>query len=78
MIVGKLGRKVSCVYNKDVKCIVLVNGKKRCIFEETTDEQRENGKVQVGVCALLPQSERERFIVAMEKEGYKNPKSWQT
>jgi hypothetical protein len=75
---GRLGRKVSCNYNKDIKCLLLFNGKKRCIFEETTDKQGENGRVQVGVCALLPQSERERFLAAMKKEGYHNPKSWKT
>jgi hypothetical protein len=36
--VGKLGRKVCCNFDKDVKCILIVKGQKGCVFEETTEE----------------------------------------
>jgi hypothetical protein len=74
--VGKFGRKVCCNYDANVKCILLVKGHKRCIFEETTEKQRERGERQLGVCALLPQKERDGFLAAMKKEGISNFKSW--
>ncbi len=67
---GKLGRKVCCEFDKNVKCILLIQGHKRCVFEETSEEQRERGERQLGVCGLLPQSEREGFLAAMKKEGF--------
>ncbi|MGE5574663.1 MAG: hypothetical protein ACM3UL_00870 [Ignavibacteria bacterium] len=73
---GKLGRKVCCEFDKNVKCILLIKGRKRCVFDETTKEQHERGERQLGVCALLPQSERESFLLAMKKEGLSNFRSW--
>jgi hypothetical protein len=73
---GKLGRKVYCNYDKNVKCILLVNGNKRCVFEETTDKQQERGEIQLGVCALLPESEREKVLIAVKKAGISNFRSW--
>ena len=73
---GKLGRKICCDFNKDVKCILLVKGHKGCVFEETTSEQQEKGEKQLGVCALLPQTERELFLAEMKKAGFSNIKSW--
>jgi hypothetical protein len=75
--VGKLGRKISCDFNKDVKCILLIKGYKRCVFEETNEKQREKGEQQLGVCALLPQSERDEVLAAIKKEGISNLRSWQ-
>ena len=65
---GKLGRKVYCNFDKKVKCILLIKGYKRCVFEETTKEQNVKGERQVGICALLPQSERESLVEAMKKK----------
>lgn len=48
--VGKLGRKIYCDFNNDVKCILLIKGHKRCVFEETNEKQRERGEQQLGVC----------------------------
>jgi len=73
---GKLGRKIYCEFDKNVKCILLIKGHKRCVFDETTEEQRERGERQLGVCALLPHSEREHFLAAMKKQGLSNFKSW--
>lgn len=69
---GKLGRKICCNFNKEVKCILLVDGNKLCIFDETTEEQHEKGDVQMGICPLLPKSEREGFLAAMKEEGFTN------
>jgi hypothetical protein len=74
--VGKLGRKICCNFNKDVRCILLVKGYKGCIFEETTEGQRKRGEQQLGVCALLPKSERDNFLAQIKKEGFSNFKSW--
>jgi hypothetical protein len=76
MKMGKLGRKVSCNFNKNVKCILLNKGQKQCVFDETSEKQRERGERQLGVCALLPQSERESFLAALKKEELSNFKSW--
>jgi hypothetical protein len=73
---GKLGRKVYCDYNKNVKCILLIKGRKRCIFDETTKRQHEKGEVQVGICALLPESERAAFLTSIKEKDYRNFRSW--
>ena len=73
---GKLGRKICCDFDKDVKCILLTKGYKRCIFEETSREQHQKGEKQLGVCALLPQSERENILAAIKKEDLTNFRSW--
>ena len=72
----KLGRKICCNYDKNVKCILLVNGHKRCIFDENTEKEQDKGELRVGTCALLPQSEVERFVAAMKKEGFTNFRRW--
>jgi hypothetical protein len=73
---GKLGRRVCCNFDKNVKCILFIKGHKRCVFEETTEEQHERGERQLGICALLPQSERESLLTAMKKEEISNFRSW--
>jgi len=74
--VGKLGRKVCCDFNKDIKCILLANGHKQCVFDETTETQHERGEQQIGVCALLPQVERDNVLAALKKDGASNFRSW--
>jgi hypothetical protein len=69
---GKLGRKICCNFNKEVKCILLVDGNKLCIFDESTEDQNEKGDAQIGICPLLPESEREELLAAMKEEGYSN------
>jgi len=73
---GKLGRKIYCDFDKDVKCILLVKGHKGCVFEETSEEQQKRGEQQLGVCALLPQSERDHILAEIKKEGFSNFRSW--
>ncbi|MCW4024823.1 MAG: hypothetical protein NWF01_07305 [Candidatus Bathyarchaeota archaeon] len=73
---GKFGRKVCCDYNQNIKCILLSKGKKHCIFKETTPTQEQNGQVQLGVCALLPEKEREGLIAALKKENPSDLKTW--
>jgi hypothetical protein len=73
---GKLGRKVCCSFDKNVKCILLIKGQKRCVFEETTEKQHGRGERQLGVCGLLPKSEQEGFLAAMKKEGLSNLRTW--
>jgi hypothetical protein len=75
-ILGKLGRKICCTFDKDVKCILLVKGRKRCVFEETSEEQKKRGEQQLGVCALLPQSERDHILAQIKKEGFSNFRTW--
>jgi hypothetical protein len=72
----KLGRKICCGFNKDVKCILLVKGYRHCVFEETTEKQREKGEQQLGVCALLPQNEREKILEQIKKEKVLSFRSW--
>ncbi len=72
---GKLGRKICCEYDTNVKCILLVRGHKQCVFEETTEKQQERGEQQLGVCALMPESERAK-ILAQIKSKVSNFKSW--
>ncbi len=67
---AKLGRKIKCEYNKDVKCILLVNGNKLCVFDETSEEQIEQGEAQFGFCPLLPKSEREGLESFLKQEGF--------
>ena len=74
--VGNLGRKICCNFDKNVKCILLIKGHKRCVFEETSEKQHGRGELQLGVCALLPQSEREEFLTAMKKKMLSNFRSW--
>jgi hypothetical protein len=69
---GKLGRKICCNFNKEVKCILLVDGNKLCIFDENTEEQNEKGDAQLVICPLLPELEREELLAAMKEEGYSN------
>jgi hypothetical protein len=73
---SKLGRKICCNFNKDVKCILLIKGHKRCVFEETSKEQHERGEQQLGVCALLPESERDEILAVIKKETLQNFRSW--
>jgi hypothetical protein len=73
----KLGRKICCDFNKEAKCILLIKGRKRCVFDETSEEQHERGAMQLGLCALLPESEREHVLAALKKEGASNIKSWE-
>ena len=67
---GKFGRKICCNFDNNAKCILLIEGNKRCVLNETTEEQHENGKVQFSICPLLPESERDGFLAEMEKKGY--------
>lgn len=55
---------------------MLVDGHKLCVFDETTEEQEERGDFQLGMCPLLPESERNGFIDAMKKEGFNISKRW--
>ena len=73
---GKLGRKIRCNYNPNVKCILIVKGQKQCVFEETTKKQLEKGEQQLGVCALLPESERNNILTQIKNEEVLNFRSW--
>jgi hypothetical protein len=71
---GKLGRKIGCEFDKDAKCILLVDGNKLCVFDETTEEQEEEGDIQFGFRPLFPESEREGLLASMKEEGFSNIK----
>jgi len=75
---GKFGRKICCNFDNNVKCILLIDGNKRCVLDETTEEQHQNGKAQFSICPLLPDSERNGFLAEMEKKGYHNFRSFKT
>jgi hypothetical protein len=55
---------------------MLVDGNKLCVFDETTEEQEKRGDFQIGMCLLLPESEREDFMDAMKGEGFNITKRW--
>jgi hypothetical protein len=73
---GKFGRKVCCDYNQNIKCILLSNDKKHCIFKETTPKQEQEGQVQLGMCALLPEKERQAILEALKEENPDDLKTW--
>jgi len=73
---GKLGRKICCNYDPNVKCILIAKGQKQCVFEETTEKQQEEGEQQIGVCALLPESERENILAQIKNDKVLNFRSW--
>jgi hypothetical protein len=73
---SKFGRKVCCNFNTNVKCIILADGNKLCVFDETTEKQEERGDFQLGMCPLLPESERNGFMDEMKKEGFTISKRW--
>jgi hypothetical protein len=75
-MMGKFGRKVCCDFHGNVKCILLVDGNKFCIFDETSEEQAETGYIQFGMCPLLPKLEREELIDALKAEGLGIKKRW--
>jgi hypothetical protein len=55
---------------------MLVNGNKMCLFDETSEEQKESGDLQFGLCPLLPEHERKGMIEAMKEEGFGIKKQW--
>jgi len=61
-----------------VKCILLVKGHKLCVFDETTEKQREKGEQQLGVCALLPHNERDNILTQIKKEKVSSFRSWKS
>jgi hypothetical protein len=61
-----------------VKCILLVKGHKLCVFDETTENQREKGEQQLGVCALLPHYERDNILAQIKKEKVSSFRSWKS
>ncbi len=69
----KLGRKVCCEFKKDVRCVVLIDGKKFCFIDETTEEQfYEKREMQLAFCPLFPEVEKVAFMAALKKEGFSN------
>lgn len=77
MTLGKLGRKICCEFKRDVQCILLVDGNKLCVFDETTEEQyTERGELQFGFCPLLPSSERNGLIASLMEEGFSHLRSF--
>ena len=73
---SKFGRKVCCNFNTSVKCFMLVDGNKLCVFDETTEEQEKRGDFQIGMCPLLAKSERDSVMDAMKREGFGIKKRW--
>jgi len=74
---GKLGRKICCKFKKDVQCISLVNGKKLCYLDETTEEQfSEKLELQFAFCPLFPEVEKVAFMVALKEKGFSIGKRW--
>ncbi len=74
---GKLGRKVRCRFKEDVECMGLVNGKKLCYMDETTEEQfYEKHEMQFMYCPLLPEVEKVAIMAAMKKEGFTISRRW--
>ncbi len=68
---SKLGRKISCKFKSDVRCIMLVNGKKLCFFDETSDEQfYERHEMQFVFCPLFPEVEKVEFMTSLKEGGF--------
>jgi hypothetical protein len=60
------------VFNKEEKCLFLINGEKLCVQDETTEKQDEHGDMQVKFCPLLPEFAREDFLASLKEDGYTN------
>lgn len=73
---SKYGRKICCNFNTCLKCIMLFEGNKLCVFDETTEEQEEKGDFQLGICSLLPEPEYDDVTDALKKEGFGIKKRW--
>jgi hypothetical protein len=74
---GKLVRKICCKLKEDVRCISLVNGKKLCYLDETTEEQfYEKHELQFTFCPLLPEVEKVALMAALKEEGFSIGKRW--
>jgi hypothetical protein len=77
VILAKFGRKVCCLYTKDVQCIRLINGKRFCFVDESTEEQwYEKHEAQFGVCPLLPEVNKVAFMDALNKKGGSIVRRW--
>jgi hypothetical protein len=74
---GKLGRKVCCRFKQNTQCIGLINGKKLCFMDETTEEQfYEKHEMQYAFCPLFPEVEKVEFMAALKKDGFSIGKRW--
>lgn len=77
VVLPKLGRKVCCLYRKDVRCIGLLNGEHMCVVDESTEEQFcEKREMQFGFCPLLPEVNRVGFMDVLNKLGFSNVRRW--
>lgn len=74
---GKLGRKISCNYKRDMRCAGLTDGKKLC-YLIMDDEERYNEKheIEFVFCPFFPESEKIVFMVAMKQLGFSIVKQW--
>lgn len=77
VILAKLGRKVCCLYKKGVRCVGLVNGKRFCVVDESTEKQfYGKNELQFGFCPLLPEVNKVEFLGALKKEGFSIGRRW--
>lgn len=76
-MLGKLGRKISCNYKRDVRCAGLTHDKKLC-YLINYDEERYNEKheFEIVFCSFLPESEKVAFIAAMNEQGFLILERW--
>ena len=76
---GKLGRKIRCEFNPNVKCILLLGNEKHCLIEETTEKQFfAKHEIQFAFCPFLPEFARLEFLATLEKECFFEFRSFYT
>ncbi len=70
-MLGKLGRKISCNYMKDMRCAGLTHGKKLC-YLINYDEERYNEKheFEIVFCSFLPESEMTALMSVMKEKVF--------
>jgi len=76
-MLGKIGRKISCNYKKDMRCAGLTEGKKLCYLIKD-DEARFNEKheIEFVFCPFFPETEKVAFMAAIKEEGFSITKRW--
>ena len=77
LTLGKLGRKISCNYNRYMRCTGLTDGKKLCyLIKEDEERFNEKHEVEFVFCPFFPESEKVAFMAALKEQGFSIVKRW--
>lgn len=77
LTLGKLGRKISCNYNKDMRCIGLTDGKKICyLIREDEERFNEKHEMEFVFCPFFPESKMVALMAVLKEQGFSIAKRW--